>query len=191
MFVTGVMWRTYEHDGPQLLRLDTAAYETALATFRSAIRSSSSSEAQAESTAVLNAGNPGDNVMDTPELVRGLRELLGTKLVAYLSSVRDTRTVRAGPTPLARERRRTRSSSAYLTPMMWRCSSARRSLHRSSRHGSKATTPYWTTSPQRDGSGRVNSTSQAPACWRLLGPSLPSREGSSAVHRDFGQPACA
>ena len=37
--------------------------------------------------------------MATPELVADLCELLGTKLVAYLSSAQDTRTVRAWADP--------------------------------------------------------------------------------------------
>lgn len=37
--------------------------------------------------------------METPELVQSLCELLGTKLVAYLSSQQNTRTVRAWADP--------------------------------------------------------------------------------------------
>lgn len=93
VFVTGMMWRTYDHDGLPLSRLSTAAYETAVATFRQAIRIRD--EAQLEPSVAAERESPGENVMATPELVTALCDLLGTKLVAYLSSVADTRTVRA------------------------------------------------------------------------------------------------
>ncbi len=97
VFVTGMMWRTYDHDGLPLSRLNTAAYETAVATFRQAIRIRG--EAQPESSAVVDRESPGENVMATHELVTELCDLLGAKLVAYLSSLADTRTVRAWTNP--------------------------------------------------------------------------------------------
>lgn len=93
VFVTGMMWRTYDHDGLPLTRLSTAAYETALATFRQAIRSRG--EVQLEPSAAAEAAIQGEKAMATPELVTELCDLLGTKLVAYLASAADTRTVRA------------------------------------------------------------------------------------------------
>ncbi|NYG59349.1 hypothetical protein BJ980_002272 [Nocardioides daedukensis] len=92
VFVAGMIWRTYDHDSIPLSRLNTAAYETACATFRRAIRSRS--ETEHESQEPVTGGDPNDNLMDTPELVRRLCDLLGAKLVAYLVSVTDTRTVR-------------------------------------------------------------------------------------------------
>ncbi|HWJ65120.1 MAG TPA: hypothetical protein VNT31_00440 [Nocardioides sp.] len=97
VFVTGMMWRTYDHDGLPLSRLNTAAYETAIATFRRAIHSRS--EAQIEASAASAGESPDEDVPATPELVMTLCELLGAKLVAYLSSVPDTRTVRAWADP--------------------------------------------------------------------------------------------
>lgn len=97
VFVTGMMWRTYDHDGLPLSRLNTTAYETAIATFRRAIHSRS--EAQLEASATSGGDTPDENVMATPELVAELCDLLGAKLVAYLSSVPDTRTVRAWADP--------------------------------------------------------------------------------------------
>ncbi len=93
VFVTGMMWRTYDHDGLPLSRLNTAAYETAIATFRRAIHSRS--DAQLEPSATSGGENPDEKVMATAELVAELCDLLGAKLVAYLSSAADTRTVRA------------------------------------------------------------------------------------------------
>lgn len=97
VFVTGMMWRTYDHDGLPISRLNTAAYERAIATFRRAIHSRS--EAQLEASAASAGESPDENVPATPELVTTLCELLGAKLVAYLSSVPDTRTVRAWADP--------------------------------------------------------------------------------------------
>lgn len=81
--VTGMMWRTYDHDSIPLSRLNTGAYEEAISAFR-------------EATETRN-----DHRLTTPELLQTLSELLGTKLVAYLSSAPDTRTVQewADPTP--------------------------------------------------------------------------------------------
>lgn len=93
VFVAGMMWRTYGHDELPLSRLNTTAYETAIATFRRAIHSRR--DAQLEPSATSGGEIPDENVMATPELVTELCDLLGTKLVAYLSSVADTRTVRA------------------------------------------------------------------------------------------------
>ncbi|MFC7502656.1 hypothetical protein ACFQRR_11410, partial [Nocardioides sp. GCM10030258] len=93
VFVTGMMWRTYDHDSIPLSRLNTAAYETATAAFRRAVRSRS--EPLFESAAAFPGASPGLNVVRSSKLVQSLCELLGTKLVAYLSSVADTRTVRA------------------------------------------------------------------------------------------------
>ena len=97
VFVTGMMWRTYDHDGLPLSRLNTVAYETAIATFRRAIRIRG--EAQLEASATSGGESPDVDVLATPELVAELCDLLGTKLVAYLSSVPDTRTVRAWADP--------------------------------------------------------------------------------------------
>lgn len=96
VFVTGMMWRTYDYDGLPLSRLNTAAYETAVATFRQAIRIRGEAH---ESSAVVERESPGENVMATHELVTELCDLLGAKLVAYLSSPADTRTVRAWTDP--------------------------------------------------------------------------------------------
>lgn len=93
VFVTGMMWRSYDHDGLPLSRLNTAAYETAVATFRRATHIRS--EAKLEPSTTSGRESPGEKVMSTPELVAELCDLLGAKLVAYLSSVADTRTVRA------------------------------------------------------------------------------------------------
>lgn len=93
VFVTGMMWRTYDHDGLPLSRLNTAAYEAAIAIFRRAIVSRS--EAEPEPSAAVGGESPGEKVRPTLELVAELCDLLGAKLVAYLSSVPDTRIVRA------------------------------------------------------------------------------------------------
>ncbi len=93
VFVTGMMWRTYDHDGLPLSRLNTTAYQIAVATFRRAIHSRS--EAHLETSAASGGEIPGENVLTTRELVAELCDLLGAKLVAYLSSAPDTRTVRA------------------------------------------------------------------------------------------------
>ena len=95
--VTGMMWRTYDHDGLPLSRLNTAAYETATATFRQAIRIRG--EVLLERSATSGGDSLGERLMATAELVAELCDLLGTKLVAYLSSVADTRTVRAWADP--------------------------------------------------------------------------------------------
>ncbi len=97
VFVTGMMWRTYDHDGLPLSRLNTAAYEGAIATFRRAIHSRS--DAQLEPSATSGGESQDEQVMATAELVAELCDLLGAKLVAYLSSVPDTRTVRAWADP--------------------------------------------------------------------------------------------
>lgn len=93
VFVTGMMWRTYDHDGLPLSRLNTTAYETAIATFRRAIHSRS--DAQLEPSATSGGESPDEKLMATAELVAELCDLLGAKLVAYLSSAADTRIVRA------------------------------------------------------------------------------------------------
>lgn len=97
VFVTGMMWRTYDHDELPLSRLNTTAYETAIATFRRAIHTRGA--AQLEASATSGGEIPDENVPATPELVTELCDLLGTKLVAYLSSVADARTVRAWADP--------------------------------------------------------------------------------------------
>lgn len=38
LFVTGMIWRTYDHDGLPLSRLNTAAYKTTVTAFRRAIQ---------------------------------------------------------------------------------------------------------------------------------------------------------
>ncbi|UUW88694.1 hypothetical protein [Pimelobacter simplex] len=93
-FVTGMVWRTYDHDSIPLSRLNTVAYESALASFRAAIRSRSGTIPEPDPTGPDGAVQHEDR-LGTPELVQRLCDLLGTKLVAYLSSVADTRTVRA------------------------------------------------------------------------------------------------
>lgn len=96
VFVTGMMWRTYENDGIPLSRLNTAAYESAIATFWRAIGSCSQPQLQPE----LADGADGDETpMGTPELVQRLCELLGTMLLAYVGSERETRTVRQWADP--------------------------------------------------------------------------------------------
>ena len=97
VFVTGMMWRTYDHDGLPLSRLNTAAYVTAIAAFHRAIRGRR--QAQLELQQVVVGENAGEDVLEAPELIQSLCELLGTKLVAYLSSVQNTRTVRAWAHP--------------------------------------------------------------------------------------------
>lgn len=97
VFVTGMMWRTYDHDSIPLSRLNTAACEAAIAIFRRAIVSRS--EAEPEPSAAAGGESAGEKVRPTPELVAELCDLLGAKLVAYLSSVADTRTVRAWADP--------------------------------------------------------------------------------------------
>ena len=94
VFVTGMMWRTYVRDSIPLSRLNTVAYQSALASFRAAIRSRSGTVPEPEPAGPVSAVQH-ENRVGTPELVLGLCDLLGTKLVAYLSSVADTRTVRA------------------------------------------------------------------------------------------------
>lgn len=96
VFLTGMMWRSYDHDGFPLSRLNTAAYKTAIAAFRQAIRIRG--EVQLEPS-VAEPERHGENVSATPELVTALCDVLGAKLVAYLSSVGDTRTVRAWADP--------------------------------------------------------------------------------------------
>lgn len=100
VFVTGMMWRTYDHDELRLSRLNTAAYEIAVATFRRAIHTRGA--AQLEASATSGGECPDEYVMATAELVAELCDFLGTKLVAYLSSVADTRTVRAWADPTDR-----------------------------------------------------------------------------------------
>lgn len=97
VFVTGMMWRTYDHAGLPLSRLNTTAYETAIATFRRVIHRRS--EAQLEASATAACESPDEDVMATPELVAELCDLLGARLVAYLSSAPDTQTVRAWADP--------------------------------------------------------------------------------------------
>jgi hypothetical protein len=97
VFVTGMMWRTYDHDGVPLSRLNTTAYETAIATFRRAIHSRR--QAQLEASATAACESPDEDVMATPELVAELCDLLGARLVAYLSSAPATQTVRAWADP--------------------------------------------------------------------------------------------
>lgn len=96
-FVTGMMWRTYDHDGLPLSRLNTTAYETAIATFRQAIRIRG--EVQLEPSVAAERESAGENAMATPEFITALCDLLGAKLVAYLSFAPDTRTVRAWADP--------------------------------------------------------------------------------------------
>lgn len=97
VFVTGMMWRSYDHDSLPVSRLNTAAYETAVATFRRAIHSRR--VAQLEASATSADASPDEDVMARPELVAELCDLLGAKLVAYLSSAADVRTVRAWTDP--------------------------------------------------------------------------------------------
>jgi hypothetical protein len=99
VFVTGMMWRTYDSGGLPLSRLNTAAYETAIATFRRAIRGRSQMLWQPEPPGAADREGRDENTTGTPELVERLRELLGSKLVAYLSSAPDTRTVREWADP--------------------------------------------------------------------------------------------
>ena len=97
VFVTGMMWRTYDHNSLPLSRLNTAAYEAAIAIFRRAIVIRS--EAELGPSATSGGESPDEDVMATPELVAELCNLLGAKPGAYLSSVADTRTVRAWADP--------------------------------------------------------------------------------------------
>ncbi|WP_292606046.1 hypothetical protein [Nocardioides sp. REDSEA-S30_B4] len=97
VFVTGMMWRSYDHDSLPLSRLNTTAYETAIATFRRVIHRRS--EAQLEASATAACESPDEDVMATPELVAELCDLLGARLVAYLSSAPATQTVRAWADP--------------------------------------------------------------------------------------------
>jgi hypothetical protein len=97
VFVTGMMWRTYDHDGLPLSRLNTAAYEGAVGTFRRAIHSRT--EADLEPSAAAEGERRGENVTATSELVMELCDLLGARLVAYLSSAPATQTVRAWADP--------------------------------------------------------------------------------------------
>lgn len=99
VFVTGMMWRTYNNDSIPLSRLNTAAYETAVAAFRDAIRSRRQLLWPPESRPAADREGRDENAISTPELIQSLCELLGTKLVAYLSSVTDTRTVREWADP--------------------------------------------------------------------------------------------
>lgn len=98
VLVTGMMWRTYDHDSIPLNRLNTVAYQSALASFRAAIRSRSGTIPEPEPAGPVGAVQH-DHRVGTPELVQTLCDLLGTKLVAYLSSVADTQTVRAWADP--------------------------------------------------------------------------------------------
>lgn len=93
VFVTGMMWRTYESDSIPLSRLNTAAYESAITTFWRAIGSRSQPQPQPE------LADGDENPMGTPELVQRLCDLLGTRLLAYLGSEHETRTIRQWADP--------------------------------------------------------------------------------------------
>lgn len=186
VFVTGMMWRTYDHDGFPLSRLNTAAYEAAITIFRHAIVSRS--EAEPEPSATSGGESPREEVRPTPELVAELCDLLGAKLVAYLSSVADTRTVRARadpPDPTA-ARRRTTYSTGYGSPNRWRRCSARRTPPRSSRHGSKAAIRCSTTSRQHACSATAKSMLAEPTLWPQLAP---SQAGHQRCERTTGATA--
>ncbi|MGK2879239.1 MAG: hypothetical protein ACSLE6_00085 [Mycobacterium sp.] len=95
VFVTGMLWRTYDHDSIPLSRLNTAAYETAVAAFRSAISDRSQSPSRPEPAWPACGEDLDESRLSTAELVQRLCEMLGAKLIAYLGTVDDTRTVRA------------------------------------------------------------------------------------------------
>ncbi|HSX67366.1 hypothetical protein [Nocardioides sp.] len=61
VFMTGMMWRTYDHDGVPLSRLNTGAYDAAITTFRRAIHNRG--EAQLEASATGGGEAPGENAM--------------------------------------------------------------------------------------------------------------------------------
>lgn len=98
VFVTGMTWRTYDSDSIPLTRLNTVAYETAIAAFRRAI-GSRPTQVEPEPREVADGADQDESPMGTPELVQRLCELLGARLVAYLGSVPDTRTVREWADP--------------------------------------------------------------------------------------------
>lgn len=99
IFVTGMMWRTYDNDSIPLSRLNTVEYESATASFRAAISLRRETPAHFESLEAA-VGEGQDEVrMPSHELVQRLGELLGAKLVAYLASVQYTRTVREWADP--------------------------------------------------------------------------------------------
>lgn len=94
-----MMWRTYDHDAIPLSRLNSVEYESAAASFRAAISLRRETTAQLESLEAA-VGEGQDEVrMPSHELVQRVCELLGAKLVAYLASVQDTRTVREWADP--------------------------------------------------------------------------------------------
>lgn len=98
VFVTGMMWRTYDHDSIPLSRLNTVACETATAAFRRAISERSQTPSR-PGPAPPTGREHHDSRIGTAELVHGLCQMLGAKLVAYLGAVEDTRTVRAWADP--------------------------------------------------------------------------------------------
>lgn len=95
VFVTGMMWRTYDHNGPPLSRLNTAAYETAITTFRRAISDRNQTPSRPEPAWPACGEDLDESRLSTADLVQRLCEVLGAKLIAYLGAVDDTRTVRA------------------------------------------------------------------------------------------------
>lgn len=99
VFVTGMTWRTYDQDSIALSRLNTAAYETAIAAFRSAISERGQTRFRPEPADPAGSHHQDDSQIGTGELVQRLCEVLGAKLVAYLGAVDDTRTVRAWADP--------------------------------------------------------------------------------------------
>lgn len=78
-------------DSIPLSRLNTAAYESAIATFWRAI--GSRSQPQLEQREFADGADRDENPMGSPELVQRLCELLGTRLLAYLGSEHETRTI--------------------------------------------------------------------------------------------------
>ena len=95
VFVTGMMWRTYDHAGLPLSRLNTTAYETAITTFRRAISDRNQTPSRPEPAWSACGEDLDESRLSTADLVQRLCEMLGAKLIAYLGAVDDTRTVRA------------------------------------------------------------------------------------------------
>lgn len=99
VFVTGMMWRTYDNDSIPLTRLNTVEYESAISSFRAAIWSRRETPPQSEPPEAAGSEDQDESRIGTPELVQSLCELLGPRLVAYLGSVQETQTVREWADP--------------------------------------------------------------------------------------------